>query len=168
LTIDHIIAEAERLARELELIKKEGDKQATLMVEEVKSRSVTAQRLIENRLKEESEAARRLTLKNRELEAAVRDLADEKAVYAALFEKTTQEKEQLQEELTEARSEVVQLTEQTSNHAMAVANALNLSTMSRVSAQEEYKGDYVDAIISGGSRSHPFGKDRQIDLNESF
>ena len=51
-------------------------------------------------------------------------------MYMALLEKTMVEKERLEEELTDARSDVVHMQEQSSNHGLAVANALNLGESS--------------------------------------
>ena len=148
-------AESDRLARDLELMKSEGDKQATMMVEEVKAKSVSAQRVVEARLKEEAEAAKRVAAKKREVEDALREANEEKAMYAALLEKTMAEKERVEEELTEVRAEVVHLQEQSSNHGLMVASALGLGGGSRLglSAYDESKtGDYVvEAIIGAGS-----------------
>jgi hypothetical protein len=44
-------ADADRVVRELELMRSEGDKQALLLVEEIKSHSSATQRLLESRLK---------------------------------------------------------------------------------------------------------------------
>jgi len=148
-------AESDRLARDLELMKSEGDKQATMMVEEVKAKSVSAQRVVEARLKEEAEAAKRVAAKKREVEDALREANEEKAMYAALLEKTMAEKERVEEELTDVRAEVVHLQEQSSNHGLMVASALGLgggSSRLGLSAYDESKsGDYVvDAIIGAG------------------
>ena len=69
-------SESDRLARDLELMKSEGDKQATMMVEEVKSKSISAQRVVEARLKEEADVAKKLTAKKREVEEALRGTTD--------------------------------------------------------------------------------------------
>ena len=43
-----------------------------MMVEEVKSKSISAQRVVEARLKEEADVAKKLTAKKREVEEALR------------------------------------------------------------------------------------------------
>ena len=117
-----------------------------MMVEEIKAKSVTAQRVIEARLKDEAEMAKRLGMKKREVEDTLRDVVEEKAMYAAALERALAEKERLEEELTDVRGEVVHLQEQASNRGLMVASALSMGR--GASSYEEAKGgDYMDAIL---------------------
>ena len=49
----------------MDLIRTQGDQHAQLVVDEIKIRSISTQKLLEGRLREEAELARRLTVKNR-------------------------------------------------------------------------------------------------------
>lgn len=49
----------------MDLIRTQGDQHAQLVVDEIKVRSVSTQKLLEGRLREEAELARRLAVKNR-------------------------------------------------------------------------------------------------------
>lgn len=58
-------ADATLLKDEMDLIRTQGDQHAQLVVDEIKIRSISTQKLLEGRLREEAELARRLTVKNR-------------------------------------------------------------------------------------------------------
>ena len=49
----------------MEMFHIQGDQQAKLVVDEIKSRSLSTQKLLENRLREEVEVTRRLGVKNK-------------------------------------------------------------------------------------------------------
>ena len=49
----------------MDLLRTQGDQHALLVVEEIKTRSMSTQKLLEGRLREEAELARRLALRNR-------------------------------------------------------------------------------------------------------
>ena len=147
-------------------MKSEGDKQASMMVEEVKAKSVTAQRIIEARLKEEAELAKRMGMKKREVEDTLRDVVEERSMYAALLEKTLAEKERLEEELTDVRAEVVHLQEQSSNQGLTVATALSLGgARLGLSAYDEAKtgNDYMDAILNTSTTER-----LNLDVDQSY
>ena len=57
--------DANLLQNEMENLRTQGDQHALLVVEEIKTRSLSTQKLLEGRLREEAEIARRLTMKNR-------------------------------------------------------------------------------------------------------
>ena len=57
--------DANLLRNEMDILKTQGDQHALLVVEEIKTRSMSTQKLLEARLREEAELARRLALRNR-------------------------------------------------------------------------------------------------------
>ena len=61
-------ADAIFLKEEMEMFRLQGDQQAKLVVDEIKSRSLSTQKLLENRLREEVEVTRRLGVKNKWVE----------------------------------------------------------------------------------------------------
>ena len=61
-------ADAIFLKEEVEMFRLQGDQQAKLVVDEIKSRSLSTQKLLENRLREEVEVTRRLGVKNKWVE----------------------------------------------------------------------------------------------------
>ena len=57
--------DANLLRNEMEILRSQGDQQASLVVEEIKTRSMSTQKLLEGRLREEAEISRRLAVRNR-------------------------------------------------------------------------------------------------------
>ena len=61
----HYVADATLLKNEMDLIRTQGDQHAQLVVDEIKIRATSTQKLLEGRLREEAELARRLGMKYR-------------------------------------------------------------------------------------------------------
>ena len=61
----HWVADAVFLKEEMEMFHLQGDQQAKLVVDEIKNRSLSTQKLLENRLREEVEVTRRLGVRNK-------------------------------------------------------------------------------------------------------
>lgn len=64
-TFPQCLVEASLLKNEMDQMRSEGDRHALMVVEEIKNRSLSSQRLLEGRLREEADLARRLVMRNR-------------------------------------------------------------------------------------------------------
>lgn len=108
-------ADADRSARDLEAAGFAGDLRTQTSIDQLKEKYTSAMGVLEAKLRHELESSKSLTMKNRNSEAVIADLLEEKAVVARMVDDAQETIKQQEDELLACKHTISELTSQLSS-----------------------------------------------------